>query len=123
MCARIQWNGVTVAPGARITVETAEGQLELSWGGNKMPPFARAESLHTKWLSRGWQPCRIPATSYAERDGRTKQLVWAPQAGPYAIQGVWKDGAVAVVTRAANERELEVFGHPRHPELLKGPAV
>ena len=123
MCARILLDGSIYQPGARIKVETPEGRRDLLWGGERVPPFARAETLHEKWLSRGWTQCLIPAANYAERHGATHQLVWAPSPANYALHGLCKGDVVVVVTRAANERELAYFGHPRHPEIASGPTL
>ena len=117
MCARIVYKRQVFKPGDRVPVEIDGCTGELVWGDGYNPPFARKESLDSRWFRKGWQSCHILADGFAERSRATGELVWGRADGK--LYGLHRAGTVVVVTREATPAELHRYGHNRHPIIVK----
>lgn len=118
MCAALELDGKSLRPGGLVCAWTAAGGMRFVWAG-----FARKESLGW-WKRNGAELVDVPATRFAERSDRTRELNWDEVPSGLVARGIVdKTGAtplLKVVTRQGTAEELARFEHDRMP-LLEPP--
>ncbi len=118
MCAALELNEQVLRPGTLVCVWTPAGGLRLVWAG-----FARRESLGW-WRKNGAELVDVPATRFAERSDRTRELRWDDVPRGLVARGIvdrsGKSPLLKVVTRVSSGDELARFEHERMP-LLEAP--
>jgi hypothetical protein len=117
MCSVFKNKNLVLKPGRLLKGATQRGPVSAVWAG-----FARSEILDW-WKKQGAEEVELTATSFAERSEKTRQLIWDDVPEGQVICALLdhreNPTLLKVVTRPANENELDRFEHPRLPLLQK----
>jgi hypothetical protein len=117
MCSVFKNKNLVLKPGRLLKGASERGPVSAVWAG-----FARSEILDW-WKKQGAEEVELTATSFAERSGKTRQLVWDDVPEGQVISALLdhreNPALLKVVTRPSNEDELARFEHPRLPLLQK----
>lgn len=115
MCATFKNGDRVFKPRSTVEARGRAGKVSAVWAG-----FARSEILGW-WKRQGAEELDIEATEFAERSDVTGELVWGTVPAGNVLRAVLdvrgNTPLVKVVTRAASDSELAVYGHPRMPVL------
>lgn len=117
MCARMRVGNEERQPGDWLRIFDVDGNpVNARWGidrgGPRPVPFARNETLDSKWGQYG--QTEIAIDGFAERNS-SGDLVWLNKPSVMTIITDDAGNGIAVVTRAANDVEQKFFGHKRVP--------
>lgn len=90
--------GREIEPGGQIPIRTGKGTFIGIWGGvvkpnEKIQGHARAETLQSKWLEKGWHPVDIPDIElFSERNTIQKngEVVRFTMPEGHVIKGIAK---------------------------------
>ena len=115
MCATFKNGDRLFKPRSIVPARGAKGGVNAIWAG-----FAHSEILGW-WKRQGAEELDIEATVFAERSDVSGELVWGTVPEGLVLRAVLdargNTPLLKVVTRAASEEELAVYGHPRMPVL------